>query len=433
MSGIAGIINLDDRPAAAAELEQVLAPMTPHAPDVGRTWAAGPAALGHVQLKITPADDRDTQPVNRQDRVVLTADARLDNRAELTAMASLEGRTLCDRGHTGVWPSSGAAMPDSELLLAAWEKWGESCVEHLLGDFAFAIWDARERTLFAARDHFGIRPFFYALWDRRFIFASGLRGLLALPGLPRAPNEAMIGDYLLSVWDAPDDPHQTFYRDIYRLPPAHTLTLRNGRVKLRRYWTLERGREVKLNSDAEYLEAFRELLEQAVTSRLRSGAKAGSCLSGGLDSSAVCSVARQLLPDAEPLAVFFTKSPVPENDESKWVKYVVGQGGYELHELGMNSPLFKYEELLDCLGEPYCFDNADQDWTLSREAARNGVNVLFSGYFGDAAVDASLNYLLAFTRRHDWAGLLAEAQAASERAGGSLDYYFWETAGPELM
>src|SRR5207245_10257224 len=174
---------------------------------------------------------------------------------------------------------------DAALILAAYERWGERCPEHLLGDFALAIWDARRATLFCARDHFGVKPFYYHhAPGRLFCFASEIKGLVALAEVPRRLNETRVADYLVPLLE---DKEITFYEEIVRLPPAHRMAVTREGVRMEQYWALDPEREIRMKSDGEYAEAFREIFTEAVRWRLRSAIPVESMSSGVLDSSSI--------------------------------------------------------------------------------------------------------------------------------------------------
>src|SRR3989442_1012999 len=207
VSGIAGLWRLDGRPTEPAELDRMLARLAHRGPDGAGAWRHGPVALGHRMLHTTPESLRECQPlVGTTGDLVLVADARIDNRAELCPLL----------------PAPSDAT-DAELILAAYERWGEHCPEHLLGDFAFAIWDGRAQRLFCARDHFGVKPLYYHHRPSRlFAFASEIKGLLALADIPRRLNETRVAAYLVPLFE---DKEVTFYEEIVRLPPAHRMVV----------------------------------------------------------------------------------------------------------------------------------------------------------------------------------------------------------------
>lgn len=176
------------------------------------------------------------------------------------------------------------ALIDAESILNAYEKWGDDCVKHLLGDFAFAIWDDRRKRLFCARDHFGVKPFFYTHTGNSFNFSSSLNVLKVSTEL----NEIAIGDYLL--FGVNQDQSTTIFKDIHRLPPGHTLTVENNQITIQRYWTPSLPPEVRFRDPETYVERFSELLDNAVADRLGTGRVAIS-MSGGLDSTSLAAIA----------------------------------------------------------------------------------------------------------------------------------------------
>ena len=177
-------------------------------------------------------------------------------------------------------------LTDAEFILAAYEKWGDDCVKHLLGDFAFAIWDDHRKRLFCARDHFGVKPFFYTHTADSFNFSSALNELKTSTTL----NEIAIGDYLL--FGVNQDQSTTVFKDIHRLPPGHTLIVENNQIKVKRYWTPSLPAEIRFRDPDSYVERFSELLSHAVKDRVGTDRVAVS-MSGGLDSTSLAAIARE--------------------------------------------------------------------------------------------------------------------------------------------
>jgi asparagine synthase (glutamine-hydrolysing) len=203
----------------------------------------------------------------------ITANARLDGRDELITKLKAD-----------------KSLTDAQLIRQAYEAWGEDCVKHLLGDFAFAIWDHRLQRVFCARDHFGVKPFFFAHSGTDFSFSSTLNELRLDSRVSAALNELAVGDYLL--FGVNQDLSTTIFKDIRRLPPGHTLTFANGEMKIRPYWTMSALNEVRFRNNASYVERFLELLSLAVKDRLRTDRVAVS-MSGGLDSTSLAAIARK--------------------------------------------------------------------------------------------------------------------------------------------
>src|SRR4029077_16698630 len=194
---------------------------------------------GHAMLRTTRESLGESQPANLEGRFWIVADARLDSREELTHELQRSGRVVR------------ASAPDSELLLHAYAAWGTPCVEHLRGDFSFAIWDARNKQLFCARDHFGIKPFYYSQKGDLFLFSNTLNCVRSHPEVSGELNDAAIGDFLLFGLNY--DNATTTFRDIQRLPPAHTLTVSRNGLEIRRYWTPPIDGRIRYRDPAEYV------------------------------------------------------------------------------------------------------------------------------------------------------------------------------------
>jgi asparagine synthase (glutamine-hydrolysing) len=183
MSGIVGIVNLDQAPVDPPLLQRLTDFLAFRGPDAQETWTDRHVGLGHTALWTTFESERERQPSSLDGQVWITADARVDDRAGLIPQLESQGRTNL------------AEATDSELILHAYHAWGESCVEHLIGDFAFAIWDGRERHLFCARDHLGVKPFYYAQLGDSVIFSNTLDCIRQHPAVSDKLNEAAIGDF----------------------------------------------------------------------------------------------------------------------------------------------------------------------------------------------------------------------------------------------
>ncbi len=223
MSGIFGLIHLDNSPVPAGALQAMRAAMQEWGPDAGGVWQDGRAGLGSLILFDTPEAVHETGPLQSGQGFTLAAEARLDNRPELCAELQIP-------------QAERVTLADSALCLRAYEKWGKSAPEHLIGDWSLAAWHPRERKLFLARDHFGNTALYYYQDQRRFGFASSRQALFAL-GIPRKLNEFYLACVLIS-WTAHQG-SQTIELDLHRLPPAHTLTLVETGVTVDQYWRLE--------------------------------------------------------------------------------------------------------------------------------------------------------------------------------------------------
>jgi asparagine synthase (glutamine-hydrolysing) len=278
MSGIVGILRTDLAPVDPRLIRRLTQSLSFRGPDAQQVWADGPVAFGHTLLRTTEEAENEHQPFTLDREVWIVADCRVDARSELI-------------GKLDASPALRQA-PDVELILRAYLRWGESCVEHLLGDFAFAIWDGRSRRLFCARDHFGVKPFFYAHRPECFVFSNTLDCVRRHPAVSDRLDDLAIADFLL--FDQNQNAAGSAFADIRRLPPAHTLVWSDGELQLRRYWTLPIDEPVYLKSRRDYVEQFRYLLRQSVRDRLRTD-RVTVFMSGGLDSPLLAATARDLL------------------------------------------------------------------------------------------------------------------------------------------
>lgn len=279
MSGIVGIIHTDGSPVDEAMLVRMTRFMSYRGPDKQDTWINNNVGFGHALLRTTFESEHEHQPLFEND-LYITADVRIDGRSDL--IRKLESATAKDL----------RAGPDVELLLHAYRVWGNDCVQHLLGDFAFAIWDARKQLLFCARDHMGVKPFYYVRKGKTFLFSNTINCLRTHPDVSDDLNEQAIGDFLLFGWNY--EPRSTAFSNIHCLPPAHTLTLQNDNINAARYWSLPEENPIQYRRSSEYVEHFKELLDTAVGDRLRTD-RVGVSMSGGLDSPSIAATARKLL------------------------------------------------------------------------------------------------------------------------------------------
>lgn len=380
----------------------------PHrGPDGAGLWVSGPVGLGHLMLRVTPESLHERQPyVHPARRIVITAEARIDNRGELISMLGWKGPE---------------APADSQLILAAYERWGTACVDHLLGSFAFAIWDEHERTLFCARDHIGDCPLFYYHEPGRFFaFATEIKALLPLPEVPRRLSEAAIADFLANLTG---DVEGTFFEGIKRLPAAHRVSITQDHFDLRRYWTLE-PIDVPAASDRAYAEQFRELFDEAVRCRLRSAFPVGVQLSGGLDSSFVACVARDQLVDQgrDPLHTFSVIfDHAPESDEREYIEEVLKTGGFEPHYISVAGvgPISNLDEEYRYIDTQPSAGAHHMIWTTYRATQQYGVRVLLDGVDGDTTVQHGHVYFRELARAGRWEEFKREALLSQERLRGA--------------
>jgi asparagine synthase (glutamine-hydrolysing) len=405
LSGIVGIYHRNGAPIERALLQSLVDFLAYRGPDGRELWTDGSIGLGHAMLRTTRESLGESQPASIEGRFWIVADARLDSREELAGELKRSGRV--------VRPSA----PDSELLLHAYAAWGTACVEHLRGDFSFAIWDARNKQLFCARDHFGIKPFYYSQKGDLFLFSNTLNCVRLHPEVSAELNEAAIGDFLL--FGVNYDNATTSFRDIQRLPPAHSLSISPEGLKIRRYWAPPTDGRIRYAKAEEYVENFQSLLQTAVADRLRTD-RVGILLSGGLDSSAVAAVAKEVLAKSAKATEITGYTIVDESHSSNSERGFAHEAGEflripvkflpmahaELFE-GWDNPEWNPPEPVD---NPLFGSFFDASRILSTEC-----RVLLSGEGSDNLMDFQMwPYAADLRRRGEWRRLLTE-----------MANYFW--------
>ena len=373
MSGIAGFLHVDARPAEEALLQRMTLAMHYRGPDGMRHWCRGAVALGHCALVTTSEQLGEVQPLrNESGGVVLVFDGRLDNRAELRRELFSSGVRL--REDT-----------DAELVLSAYEKWEADCVLHMEGEFALVLWDARSRSAFCARDRMGIRPFHYHWNGTTFTFASDVHAVLAMPWVPQELNAGMVAEALafdhLSL-------SETFWRGVLRLPAATSMMVTAEGLRERRYWEPDPALQLPCRSDDDYVQYHRELLHEVVQRQSRSHEPLACEVSGGLDSSALFAVGHALLREGKlpaPALHGFAMSFSDElADESAYRIALREHLGESIREVAPGRyPVSWYQQY----GATYRDFAGYPNWTMIRPlyaAARTqGCRVILSGTGGD--------------------------------------------------
>jgi len=405
MSGICGIVHLDGAPVSREELRELMASIALRGPDGEGLWLEGPAGLGHAMLRTTEAC-LERQPATLDGSAWITADARVDAQRELRAKLAARGREIA------------ATATDAELILHAYYVWGDNLVEHLLGDFTFAIWDAKRRRLVCARDHFGVKPFFFARLGSRVILSNTLDCVRRHPDVTSRLDDLAIADFLL--FDQNQDPSSTTFADIRRLAPAHLLVASQAGFTTRRYWTLPAEGGVRYRAAGDYVEHFRERLEEAVGDRLRTRRVVIS-MSGGLDSTSIAATAKAILErNPEPYglhACTVVYDRLIPDREREYSGVAARALGIPIHYCAADD--YRLFERMRERRFPEPFHEPDGAVFIDslREQAAHG-RVLLTGWDGDALLNES--------PKPYFRSLLGEGRYA-QLAGGVIRYALWQT------
>jgi len=386
MSAITGIYDFNGDSAVSEHGINLMRALQKYPADDVQVWHKGAVFLGCHAQWITPESVGEQLPYYDTERqLAITADAIIDNREELFEKLQVDY-------------SYRKVITDSELILLVYYKWGEQAPKYLIGDFAFMIWDERNNKLFGARDFSGSRTLYYSKNSQRFAFCTTIEPLLSLPSMGNKLNEQWLAQFLAIIVTTDSvDCSSTVYQDIEQIPPAHSISVVDGRVKLTRYSTLVAGDMLKLKSNHDYEEAFRDVLRTAVKARIRTRHKVGAQLSGGMDSGSVVSfAAKELLIENKKLHTF---SYIPPDDFQDWthktrfaderpfIKSTVQHVG-NITDNYLNfpgkSPLSEVDDWLEMMEMPYkFFENSFWMKGIYEEAQKQGIGVLLTGQRGN--------------------------------------------------
>ncbi|MFC3286335.1 asparagine synthase-related protein [Litchfieldella rifensis] len=427
MSAILGRLHFSHGPVDPLGFQKAMAALDSYGREGSSTWIEGPVALGYQHLEISPESTHEVQPL-AHDGIVVVADAIIDNRHQLCDQLSF------DKGGR-------AAIPDSQIILHAYRRWGRECVSRLVGDFAFAIWDARHQVLFCARDHIGSRPLFFYHDNDRFLFSTDIRGLLAFGDISFAIDEYRVASFL--IWPL-DTNENSFFQHIQHVRPGHYLLVDRDHLAQQAHWHPRDMPSIRYRRHEEYSEHFRELLETAVTDRLRTRFPVGSHISGGLDSTGVTILANRLLrAEGRELDMGYTWAPpVSERyplanspcDERRIIGDICTQENMACHYGAATGRDFH-----EFLARDIAVDGtADlfEELPVMAHAGQRGTRVLLSGWGGDESATFSTRGYPAYLLKHgQWLTLfgVARTSAGGLRHVRRMARFLWQSTLLPLM
>lgn len=371
MCGIVGAIDYSGSHDFGQKISAAADSISARGPDSAGVWSEGCASLAHRRLAILDTSIGGQQPMlSRCGRYVVVYNGEIYNFQELKLILDGEGIA---------WKSNS----DTEVLLAAYVKWGAACLTRFRGMFAFAIWDRVERTLFAARDRLGVKPFYYRVGDKNFSFASRPRALFALhPGLASTIDSQGLRLYL-DLGFIPEP--WTFHEGMRKLPPAHFIVFSESGIRIERYWdfrSIECRTDWENRSESDLLDELDEKINQCVKLRMISDVPIGAFLSGGIDSSLVVgAMARHASNTVRTFTIGFEDSSYDESVHADRVARYLGTD-HHTEILRVDDLLNLLPKFFDEYDEPFYDNSAFATMAVSRLASRN-VKVSLSGDGGD--------------------------------------------------
>ena len=426
MSGIFGIIGVNQRSIEPEWIAQMATHLRHRAPDGMNTWVENSIGMGQGLMIITPESRFESQPLFYGDWVIV-ADARIDNRADLLKKFNLPA---------SIWKQT----PDSVLIAKAFEKWGRECPIHLIGDFVFVIWDKNKQELFAATDHAGVRPLVYVQTPHYFVFSTEEQALLKLDFVPVRLNEQKMKHFLLNYWIENGREDTTFIEGVRTIMPATTLqwSQKTNVLIKKEYWVAQHTNPIHFSNKSDYLEQFKGLVEQAIYDRIRTDYNVGISLSGGLDSSTIACIAAPKLASQNRLlysasSVLADNHTGQEQDERFYIDEVLKKHSNIVPNWVTSEGIQLYSDLQDEVEKlcsppnPYYF--LDKSIQVALKVSGN-TRVNLSGYVGDGTV--SFNATDAIYHLAKCGRPLAAVKQAHLRAT-NYQVAMWKVIGHDLL
>ena len=385
MCGIIGKISFNSQNILENELKKMADTIVHRGPDSDGYWINEDKCLGfgHRRLSIIDLTINGKQPMHYQN-CTITYNGEIYNYIEIKS-------NLISKGYKF------SSDTDTEVILAAYIEYGQSCVKYFDGMFAFAIWDNTKKILFGARDRFGEKPYYYHKDKKQFSFASEMKALFSI-GIPKTPSHSMIYNYLVyDVVENPNDKSETFYENIFQVPPSHYFTLNlNGDFKLNQYWDIDTTHNLEINHK-EATEKFNELFNLSINKRMRSDVEVGSSFSGGLDSSSVVSTMINNFPNKK-LNTFTARFNNKRYDEGYFIECFKKQYEFISHNTWPDQNLIieELDKIFYHQEEPFGSTSIIAQWEVMKLAKNKKVTVLLDGQGADETMAGYYKYFLPY-------------------------------------
>ena len=388
MCGISGIFNFDGadvNPAAISEMNRII---HHRGPDGEGVFTENNIGIGSTRLAIIDLREISNMPlIDDSGRYVIVFNGEIFNYIEIK-------KELRQKGYKFNTDS------DTEVILNAYKEWGEECLHKLNGMWAFALWDKHEKTLFCSRDRYGIKPFYYYNSGSELVFASEIKQILSR-GIDKTINDETVYDYL--VFHFIDHTENTFFKHINKLQAGYKLTVKDNKLKVSRWYNLP---EQNVLSDTKNLYSdFYSLLYDSVRLRLRSDVEVGSCLSGGLDSSAIVCIMNEILHNENKSEIQKTYTACyddPLIDERPFVEEVIKQTKSESFYLfpEVNGFINDIDRLTYHQDEPYTGSTVYAQWSVFKKIHETGIKVVLDGQGSDEILLGYFSFFPFYLKRN---------------------------------
>jgi asparagine synthase (glutamine-hydrolysing) len=385
MCGISGIVNFNNSKIDLDALKKMTYLLKHRGPNAEGFHSIGNIGLGHTRLSVLDLSELGNQPMHYLDRYTIVFNGEIYNYIELREQ-------LKKMGHQFISKS------DTEVILASYHQWGEKCVQYFNGMWAFAIHDRLEKNIFCSRDRFGVKPFYYTAQKNNFIFSSEIKPLLTFNDISIKPNNSIVLQYL--ICNTTDHSNDTFFENIQKLPPSHNLIfdLNTNKFEIKRYYTITKNDALEKINLEDAVVIFKSLFEDSIQLRLRSDIKVGSCLSGGLDSSSIVSLASNHYNNNLSKFTAITAQVDGDFDETQYAQKVVNY--CDINWIKTKPTALEFSEEIDKViytqEEPFSSPSVYLQYKVMETARKNGIQVLLDGQGGDETMLGYPKYILPY-------------------------------------
>ncbi|WP_201523459.1 asparagine synthase (glutamine-hydrolyzing) [Aliarcobacter butzleri] len=384
MCGISGIINKNSSRVEQKEIQEINDLISHRGPDDEGFYFEKNFAFGHRRLSILDLSSYGHQPMYYLDKYTITYNGEVYNYLEIKEELLKDGYEF--HSHT-----------DTEVILASYDKWGENCVNKFNGMWAFAIYDKEKGIIFCSRDRFGVKPFYYTEVKGKFVFGSEIKQLLEFYD-NRYVNKRVLMDYLVIGYE--NHTSETFFENIYMLEQSHNLVydLQTNNFEIKRYYDLKKG-EIRFDENSS-IEVYKVKLTDAIVLRLRSDVKVGTCLSGGLDSSSIATIASNIYNTKanDRFTAIHAKSSQKNSDESFFAKEVADNCNLDLNiiEPAQDEFINSIDEVIYTQEEPFGGPSIFMQYFVMKKSKEIGCTVLLDGQGGDETLVGYERYYPAY-------------------------------------